>query len=257
MVAIDDVMNCSDAQFLIKRDLIRVTVGITCVLSMIGATLIMLSFLCFKTMRSPTRFILFNIALTDFFVALANFVGDVGNFNSYYVNLTAAEFICHVDSYGFTRISPEVMVTPSTLINTLCISQATVALYSTLSSVLWTTGLAVYLYFSITQSGTKGAYFSLWFSFIFSYTVPLLVTLWMLLTKRLGFSPYNAASWCSMIIYDPKTNHIDKYLAIFGYDLWIYLTMFLIVIIYFGLRFYLADQVRLWSSYSIITTDCL
>lgn len=240
------MMNCSDAQFFIKKDVIRISVGITCVFSMIGAVLIMASFLCFKTMRSPTRFILFNIALSDFFVGFSNFAGDVGNFNAYYINWTIADAsLCHQSEYYniFHSITPSMQITPSALIRNLCVGQATIALYSTLSSVLWTMALAVYLYFSITSAGTKMATLSLRFSFVFSYGVPLFLTLWMYFTKKLGYSPYNAASWCTLIVYDPVTYKVDKYLAIFGYDLWIYLTMFMTVVLYVGIRLYLADQV--------------
>ena len=236
-------MNCSDAEFLFKRESIRVTVGVTCVLSMIGASLIIISFLCFKHQRSPTRFILFNISIMDFLVALANFVGDVGDFDNYYINRTSTKYICETDDYGFTKLDSGMMITPPTIINTVCVAQATVALYSTLSSVLWTISLAVYLYFLITQSKTQAARYSIYFSLVFCYGMPLFITLWMLLTHKLGYSPYNAAGWCSMIIYDPENGDIDRFLAVFGYDLWIYLTMFLIVVLYFGLRIYLAVQV--------------
>ena len=238
-------MNCSDAEFLFKRESIRITVGVTCVLSMIGASLIIISFLCFKSQRSPTRFILFNISVMDFLVALANFVGDVGDFDSYYINRTATEYICETDDYGFTKIDTGMMITPPTIIDRVCIAQATVALYSTLSSVLWTISLAVYLYFLITQTKTRAARYSIYFSLVFCYGMPLFITLWMLLTHKLGYSPYNAAGWCSMIIYDPANGKIDRFLAVFGYDLWIYLTMFLIVVVYVGLRVYLAVQVSL------------
>ena len=243
--------NCSDSNdnYLLQRYSVRVTVGITCLLSMIGATLVMVSFLCFKTMRSPTRLILFNIAIMDFLVAFSNFFGDVGGFESYYINTTALHSTCLKDG---VYPSVAILQSPPSYINSMCISQAFLALYSTLGSVLWTNGLAVYLYFSISHSGTRKGLLSLALSFIISYFMPLGICLWALLTHKLGYSPYNAASWCALIIYNPETDTVDKYVAIFGYNLWIYLTMFLTVVIYIGLRLYLADQVRVYHSFLLI-----
>lgn len=239
-------VNCSDTNdhYLLQRYSVRITVAITCFLSMIGATLVMVSFICFKTMRSPTRLILFNIAIMDFLVAFSNFFGDVGNFERYYINTTALHSACLKDG---VYPSEDMLQTPPSYINSMCISQAFLAMYSTLSSVLWTSGLAVYLYLSISHSGTRKGLISLAISFIISYIMPLGICLWALLTQKLGYSPYNAASWCTLIIYNPSTNTVDKYVAIFGYNLWIYLTIILTVVIYIGLRLYLADQVRVYS----------
>lgn len=232
--------NCSAGHndYLVKRYSVRITVGITCVLSMFGATLVMASFLCFKTSRSTTRFVLFNIALMDFLVAFSNFFGDVGSFDSYFINSTLVNSVCSKDDPAGVLVQ-----NPPSYIKTLCIAQAFTGLYSTLGSVLWTSGLAVYLFFFISQAGTKHGLLSIFFSFILSYFMPLGISLWALLTDKLGYSPYNAASWCTLIIYNPKTKVVDKYLAFFGYNLWIYLTMFLTIVIYLGLRLYLADQV--------------
>ncbi|XP_011404330.1 PREDICTED: probable G-protein coupled receptor 157 [Amphimedon queenslandica] len=241
-------VNCSHTNdnYLLQRYSVRITVATTCFLSMIGATLVMLSFICFKTMRSPTRLILFNIAIMDFLVAFSNFFGDVGNFESYYINTTALHSACLKDG---VYPSEDMLQTPPSYINSMCISQAFLAMYSTLSSVLWTSGLAVYLYFSISHSGTRKGLFSLAISFIISYVMPLGICLWALLTHKLGYSPYNAASWCALIIYNPDTNTVDKYVAIFGYNLWIYLTIVLTVVIYIGLRLYLADQEKKTSQF--------
>ena len=58
--------------FFIARN---VAVGITCLLSIVGSLAIMASFVFFRQHRTMTRFLLFNLSLADFLVAIANLVG--------------------------------------------------------------------------------------------------------------------------------------------------------------------------------------
>ena len=220
-------------EFLNKRESVRIVVGITCVLSMTGAFLIVISFACFKTLRSTVRLILVHLSLMDFCVALANLVGDVANFDSYYYNLSRM-------SCGDLLPARH---SANTVINQLCVAQAAIALYSTVSSVLWTTSLAVYLYFLIVHHRTRLARYSLWFSYVFCYGLPIVVTVWAVLTSRVGYSPFNTSGWCGPILHDPQTGKLNKFFAVMVYDLWIYLTMFSIPVLFLGIRIYLADQV--------------
>ena len=55
-----------------KQISVRVAVWITCSLSMLGALLIIFSYVCFKTMRSRAREILVHISVMDFLVAASN-----------------------------------------------------------------------------------------------------------------------------------------------------------------------------------------
>lgn len=35
------------------------------------------------------------------------------------------------------------------------------------------------------------------FSYVFCYGFPVMISLWLLLTDRLGYSPYDSSGWCS------------------------------------------------------------
>ena len=227
---------CSMTDLTNKNDVVRAVVGVTCVFSMVGSILIIFSYLCSKTLRSRVRLILVHLSLMDFLVAFSNFAGDVANFDQYYIN-SSLNMSCNAP----LPLIPSNSVYPA--VKVLCVVQAAVAHFSTLSSVLWTTSLAVYLYLHIVHYRSKMSHYSFLLSFVLCYGLPLLITVWALTTNRLGFSPYNTSGWCGPIFRDPMTEKISKLFAVVSYDLWIYLTMILVTVLSIGIRSYLADQV--------------
>lgn len=214
-----------------KQISVRVAVWITCSLSMLGALLIIFSYVCFKTMRSRAREILVHISVMDFLVAASNLTGAAVDFDRFY-NCTKGTDSCssHPASVDYW-----------------CKTQAFFAIYCTLGSVLWTVSLSVYLYFLITHHGTKKAKYSLYFSYFFCYLLPLLLTLWLLLTGRLGYSPYQSAMWCGPIFTNPLTMQRYIYVAVISYDLWIYLTFIIVPILFISVHFYIRSEVGLHS----------
>lgn len=168
----------------------------------------------------------------DFGVAAFNLVGDAVYFDQYY----------HVYS------DPEkpgvfVIENPSKTVNGLCEAQAFFAVFFTLGSVLWTVTLAAHLYFVLVYHKYRNTRHLLSFSYIFCYGTPLLLSLWLVFTNRLGYSPYDSAGWCTIILIDPKTRETDIYAAVMGYDLWIYLALVLAPVIYISARGFVKDKV--------------
>ena len=220
----------SDSAFLVKNTRLRAVVGVFCCLSIIGSLLIILSYVLFKNRRSRAREILLHISLMDLGVALTNLVG----LSVYY------------DSWFFQRAPPYVATQNDTkiaAINALCRTQAFFAALFTYCSVLWTISLAGYLYCLILHHGTKIALYFLRFCYVFCYGMPLLVSLWLVAKNWLGYSPYESAGWCSLKDKDPETGEVHLIVTIFGNDLWIYLTIVLIPILYLTVRLYISDQV--------------
>lgn len=235
-----DPGECStDQSFMFKQISVRVVVGITCLFSMAGSVLIILSYCCFKPLRTRVRLILVHLSLMDFGVALSNFVGDVANFDRYYINGTSSG---SPGSNSCVQILPRENV--SAVVDNLCVLQGVVALYATLSSVLWTTSLAVYMYLLIVHYRTQLSKYSVWISYALCYGLPLLITTWALTTHRIGFSPFNTSGWCGPVLNDPNTKKPDRYFAVISYDLWIYLTMVSVPMLFIGIRAYLASQVH-------------
>ena len=217
-------MGNANTELLTKGLPVRLVVGITCFLSIVGATLIILSYACFKSLRTKAREILLHISLMDFGVAAANLIGDVVYFDQFY-------------------IKNNTLIEPNSTVKYLCTAQAFFAIYFTLGSVLWTISLAVYLYFLLVHRTTHNAKYFLYFSYVLCWGMPFFITLWLVLTDRLGYSPDNAAAWCSMIAFNPKTHFKDYFGVVIGYDLWIYLAMVLVPVMYCSVRWFLREEV--------------
>ena len=127
---------------------VRVVVGITCVLSMFGAVLIALSYLLIKEIRTKAREILVHLSFMDFMVAAANFVGVVVNFDQYLSD------------------------THDNIVHTLCVTQASFAMYGTLASILWTIAIAAYIYLRIMFNKKPVARRAVYAFYIICYGLP-------------------------------------------------------------------------------------
>ena len=218
--------------YLHKQVWIRVVVALVCLLSVFGSVLIILSFICFKELRSRGRQILFHISVMDLGVGLANLTGCLVYFDQYYYETLPSN--CTLSPYSILPAfpqdnSPEKMWCPqSLLVRDLCVLQASLALYFTLGSIFCSNCLSVYLYFRIVHMGNKLVVHVFRFSCFLSYCLPLFVTIWLLLTGRLGFSPYESEGWCSIILENPSTQERDLFASVFGYNIWIIITFIVI-----------------------------
>ena len=224
------VMDKEDNEDLFHKQIgVRIAVWITCSLSMLGALLIIFSYVCFKSMRSKAREILVHISIMDFLVAASNLTGAAVNFDKF---------------YSCTKLTDSCSSYPAS-VDYWCKTQAFFAIYCTLGSVLWTMSLSVYLYFFIVHHGTKKAKYSLYFSYFFCYLLPLVLTVWLLLTGKLGYSPYQSAGWCGPIFTDPATGIQHVYVEVISYDLWVYLTFILVPVLSISVHFYIRSEVSL------------
>ncbi len=226
-----DAGSSNDSVFFEKGWPMRSVVGIVCILSIIGSLVIILSY-SFKDLRTRARWILLHLSVMDLGVALSNLTGDVVNFDKYYYN--------NETQMPSTEWQPSHVPTP---IHVLCVTQAFLALYFTLGAVLWTGCLAVYMYFLILYRDTGSTMNSkvyFYFTYLFTYGVPLIIALWLVFTHRLGYAPYDSSGWCSVISKKPS-GEADVYGTVFGYDLWVFGTSFLTMVVYLSVHFYLRD----------------
>ena len=219
----------------VPDDNLKIIVGITCSLSVVGALLIIFSFACFKKLRTTTRLILVHISVMDFGVAVANLVGITVGFDRYYFDPVNG---------NYTPSGWPVLKDPNKAVVALCKTQAAVAVFSTTGSILWTLCMSVYIYFRIVHHNTPNvARTALWVITVFCYAIPAFFVLWTVLTGRLGYSPYNSEGWCGVAMVDVTTGQKHIVFAIIGYDLWICLTYFLVPILYVSVLLYVRQEV--------------
>lgn len=238
-----------------KKLCVRIIVTVTCVLSMLGASLIILSFVCCRDLRSKGRQILVNISIMDFGVGMFNLAGAYfdGHFNQRPCsNCTTYPISIYTPSHCTGMYGEYVFCPDSPIWQYLCLSQACLSAFCTFGSILWTNSLCFYLYFRIAHSGTKVAYRSLYMSYVLCYGIPLLLTLWLALSGRFGYSPYESSGWCSIILMNPMTKQRDIYASVFGYNLWILLTFVFVPLLSCSVHMNVKNKVRLFLTTHLI-----
>lgn len=240
---------CENEDCFLQKDFtVRILVWITCSLSMVGAVLIILSYICVSRMRTKARQILLHISIMDFGVALSNLIGSAVYFDKFYHQPS-----CH----GDIDLDPQLPCNVSQTVDYLCKAQAFFAIYCTVGSVFWTLCLSFYLYFLIVHHGTKTAKYTLYFSYFFCYLFPLLITLWLLFTGKLGYSPYDSSGWCGIISLDPWTMERYIYVQLLGYDLWIYLTFLIVPVLSITAHLHIRDEVSVCVFWPTLSLFCL
>lgn len=209
-----------------KKLEIRIIAGVTSGLSIVGSLLIILSYICFKVLRTKAREILMHISFMDFGCATCNLIGEIVNFHRYYRS-------CHSEQCNVSLV-----------INVLCKTQGSLATFFTLGSIMWTISLSVYLYILISQKSPEKAKLFVWFAYVFCYLMPAGIVTWLVSTQRIGYSPYESTGWCSTVFKNPWTNSRDIFVALFGYNLWIFLTFVLVPILSISVHVYIREEVR-------------
>lgn len=205
---------------------IRTVVGITCGLSIIGSLLIILSYIIHKKNRTKSREILVHISLMDLGVGLSNLIGVLVYYDQFY-------------SY-----SDDGFYEAQVYIDNLCKTQAFFAAYCSLGSIFWTTALAGYLYIAILyHQNPKFSVYFLRFCYFLCYGLAFTISIWLVLSHKLGYSPFDSSGWCSLIVKDPVSGKSNLFVVVFAYDLWMYFAIFLIIVFYIAIRSFLSNQV--------------
>lgn len=223
---------CTDGNIYSLPSYVKVVAGVTSCLSIIGSVLLILSYVCFKKTRSKAREIMLNLSLMDFTVACANLIGISMNYNSLLFPIQRATDM------------------------RLCVAQGSFGLYSSLSSILWTNALAIYFYVQIILDNDKLTRHCVYWAYVICYGLPLVVTSWFILTKRVGYDPVFSSGWCGLIAETDKFNARNPSVTIFfGYNIFVYITFILIPVIAISLISYLRlaheNLKSVWSMVSI------
>lgn len=225
---LDVLNNDNTSSFLNNMEAsVRIVVSTTSSLSVIGALLVILSYACVASLRSQARAILVNLSLMDLGVGCANLVGSVVNFNHYYYNFTT-----------------HVYLNASDYVKGSCRVQATIAMFCNNSSILWTTGLAVYMYLLVFRNWNDTVRVFLPVTYLLSYGLPLGLCAWLLGTDRLGYAPFDSSGWCTVRTVDPHTHKVDVFVSVVAYDMWVYLAFILLPTIYIAIFLKLKFGVR-------------
>ena len=161
---------------------------ISSIFSCFGSFLIVLAFLIFKDIRKGmAQRIVTALAIADFISAAGYIVGSLN-------------FILHYNEQNRRDCC---------VFQTICMIQAFVTSWSSMSSFAWTAILALYLYIVLVyqkQTPFNSKYRQLALHLI-SWVAPGLIVIPFTAKKFLGFAPFAASNWCfvaDLSLYSPE-----------------------------------------------------
>ena len=105
---------------------VKLTAGTTSVLSILGASLIIITYVVFPNLRTTARQLLISISIADIIVSLSHLVGLIANFERFIYQFNN-------ETWNTSTSDP------------LCISQAAFSMFGTLASFLLSLAIGVYL----------------------------------------------------------------------------------------------------------------
>ena len=212
----------------------RIISSFTSACSISGALLIILSYIIFKDIRTKARFILLHLSIGDFGVGCSNFIGAVVHFGQY------------IDDCRDVNHS---LPLPCSSYIGLCQTQAFFAMFFTNASILWTLVLALYVYILVVDTGRRLSELLVRSAYVICWGLPFVVSVWFVLTDRLGNTEHGGGGWCSLIVEDAKGN-VNVFTVLFGSDLWVMTTFIMILFLYTTTHCYL--QIKVYKQIIII-----
>ena len=150
---------------------------ISCFASIGGSLLTILPYILWKDVRSGVREIITFLAVADFFTAFGYIMAS---FN--YMHFK------HYSSIDIVQACKDFDV--------VCQIQSYISSWASLSSFIWTSILAFYLYWTIAKGDIKSVNRFFPFYHILSWGLPICIMFPLLVTGSLGYSQVSAGGWC-------------------------------------------------------------
>lgn len=151
----------------------QITSGITCILSILGASLIIFTYAAFKSLRTTARQLLASLSVADIIVALSHFLGLFINYKRF----------ISLDDDGMITVSN------SSFADDLCITQAAFSTYGTITSFLLSMLIALYLLVLTQSKSRKPASVLVPIIYIVSWGTPVLIITAVAVVHSFGFEP--------------------------------------------------------------------
>ena len=188
-------------------------VGSICILSILGSLAIIVTYALVKEIRSKARELLVHIALMDITYTTANLVGLSMPYHDHILPESPGNDTEAAHHEVYWRI---------------CRAQAFFSVYGTVSSVLWTLALAVYLYYRTVARDVTVSKRLIKVLYVVCYVLPLYVSLWLLLDHHVGYSYYatSGAGWCFV------NDHIKGIEILMIYDIWLWMGVIILIPLY-------------------------
>lgn len=224
----------------------------SCVASIFGCLLIILTYIIWKDLRTMARAILFFLAIADFITAVGYIFGSVVYLH-YWVTQDGPRNGSETETYKW-----------------LCRFQSYVTTVGPVSSFLWTMHLAIYLFITIVLAKTELARKMFIFFHITAWGIPILAC-----TPALGLgylgpgTTRTSTSWCFVAFNSTCTSEDEyrkKMASLYGFELlcgkfWEIMVSIVALVLYFAIKVSLWRRVRhraCWYSHlAVVLTPVL
>ena len=150
---------------------LQVSVSIVCILSVLGASLIILTYVAFKNLRTVARELLVHLSIADICVAMSHLVGITALFPKYVANPCV---------WGDTPVYINVT-------ELACKIQGGVAVFGAVSSFFWSVAVAIYLLVLIVFENPKLGKYLRYFFYVICWGVPTVLVIVFGFNDYLGF----------------------------------------------------------------------
>lgn len=180
----------------------------SCSLSCVGSILIFVAYFVLKGIRNLAQKIIVLLALADFFTAMGYLIAD----------------------WNFLRNSKSHEIQSCIVFEQVCKVQSFVTSTSSICSFGWTCALALHFYLLLTLKRKNCLSTLLVWQNVILWMFPLLITLPLLATDRLGYSTYATSNWC--FIKGQCGGKEEMALILLGGKLWEILSYVFVIVIY-------------------------
>lgn len=190
----------------------KIAISITSVLSIIGASFIIFSYVAFRKIRTQTRQLLVNLSIADLVLALSSLIGAL----VYYGNARLKEA-----TQGSDKLQQ------------MCAAQAAFTMFGALSTMFWTVAIAFYLVvLVILHKQTSWVLVAV--LYVVCWGIPGVLTIWLGVSDHLGLHRGATNGFCAIV---PGVNSSNPYIVVVGYDMWLYLAFILLPAFYVTLQY--------------------
>ena len=172
-----------------------------------------------RDIRTGSRSVITFLAIADFFTAFGYIMGSINY-------LVAVNKTKGCDTF-----------------NDVCTIQSFITSWSSISSFFWTVALAFYLYLTLVHTKIFLANRFIPFFHVFNWGFPIIICLPLLVTWKLGYSPFAASTWC-YIRYMDNGKVALGFILIAG-KLWEIPSYFLVIGLYAIIKCHIRKQVWL------------
>ena len=159
----------------------QITSAFTCVLSVLGASLIIFTYVAYKSLRTTARQLLVSLSIADIIITLSHFVGLFANYERFILVDTDDEIV---------------VVSNSSFTDPLCITQGAFTMYSTVASLLLSMHIAFYLLVLTQSESMKPATKLVPIIYVTSWGIPLIVVGTVAALKSFGYEPISNPGTC-------------------------------------------------------------